>query len=129
AEAAGCFVETRYLTFSVLRSPFSVLRSENAEPNTMKVLIADKFEQSGIDGLKGAGCDVVYQPDLKDDSLAAAIRDTHADVLVVRGTNVTAPMLETGSLSLVVRAGAGYNTIDVAAASKRGIYVSNCPGK
>src|SRR4051812_49660789 len=38
-------------------------------------------------------------------------------------------MLETGSLSLVVRAGAGYNTIDVATASKRGIYVSNCPGK
>jgi D-3-phosphoglycerate dehydrogenase / 2-oxoglutarate reductase len=32
-------------------------------------------------------------------------------------------------LSLVVRAGAGYNTIDVAAASTRGIYVSNCPGK
>ena len=38
-------------------------------------------------------------------------------------------MLETGSLALIVRAGAGYNTIDVAAASKRGIYVSNCPGK
>ena len=38
-------------------------------------------------------------------------------------------MLEAGSLSLVVRAGAGYNTIDVATASRRGIYVSNCPGK
>ena len=38
-------------------------------------------------------------------------------------------MLESGALSLVVRAGAGYNTIDVAAASTRGIYVSNCPGK
>src|SRR5687768_2094764 len=38
-------------------------------------------------------------------------------------------MLEAGSVKLVVRAGAGYNTIDVAAASKRGIYVSNCPGK
>src|ERR1700704_4739505 len=38
-------------------------------------------------------------------------------------------MLESGSLSLVVRAGAGYNTIDVATASTRGIYVSNCPGK
>jgi D-3-phosphoglycerate dehydrogenase / 2-oxoglutarate reductase len=95
----------------------------------MKVLIADKFEQSGIDGLKAAGCDVVYQPDLKDDALAGAIRDTHADVLVVRSTNVTGPMLESGALSLVVRAGAGYNTIDVATASKRGIYVSNCPGK
>jgi D-3-phosphoglycerate dehydrogenase len=95
----------------------------------MKVLVADKFEQSGIDGLKAAGCEVIYQPDLKDDALVDAIRDSRADVLVVRGTNVTAPMLEAGALSLVVRAGAGYNTIDVATASKRGIYVSNCPGK
>jgi D-3-phosphoglycerate dehydrogenase len=38
-------------------------------------------------------------------------------------------MLEAGRLSLVVRAGAGYNTIDVEAASERGIYVANCPGK
>jgi len=95
----------------------------------MKVLVADKFEQSGIDGLKAAGCDVVYSPDLKDDTLTQALGDSKADVLVVRSTAVTAPMLEAGSLSLVVRAGAGYNTIDVSAASKRGIYVSNCPGK
>ena len=95
----------------------------------MKVLIADKFEKSGLDGLKAAGCEVIYQPDLKDETLTAAIRDTTADVLVVRSTAVTAPMLEAGPLSLVVRAGAGYNTIDVATASKRGIYVSNCPGK
>src|SRR6266498_5439060 len=95
----------------------------------MRVLIADKFEQSGIDGLKAAGCDVLYQPDLKDDALAQAIRDTTADVLVVRSTSVTRPMLESGSLSLVVRAGAGYNTIDVEAASERGIAVANCPGK
>ena len=95
----------------------------------MKVLVADKFEQSGIDGLKAAGCDVVYQPDLKDDALAQAVGDTCADVLVVRSTKVTAATLAAGSLSLVVRAGAGYNTIDVATASTRGIYVSNCPGK
>jgi D-3-phosphoglycerate dehydrogenase / 2-oxoglutarate reductase len=95
----------------------------------MKVLIADRFEQSGIDGLKAAGCEVLYQPDLKNESLTAAIRETAADVLVVRSTSVTAPMLESGALSLVVRAGAGYNTIDVATASQRGIYVSNCPGK
>src|SRR5262249_47502918 len=82
-----------------------------------------------LDGLKAAGCDVVYQPDVKDESLTAAIRDTAADVLVVRSTTVTGPMLEAGALSLVVRADAGYNTIDVATASKRGIYVSNCPGK
>jgi D-3-phosphoglycerate dehydrogenase len=95
----------------------------------MKVLIADSFEPSGIDGLKAAGCDVVYQPDLKDGTLTQALRDTSADVLVVRSTAVNAEMLEAGALSLVVRAGAGYNTIDVATASRRGIYVSNCPGK
>jgi D-3-phosphoglycerate dehydrogenase len=95
----------------------------------MKVLVADKFEKSGLDGLKAAGCEVVYQPDASGDALTTAIRETAADVLVVRSTQVTAPMLEAGALSLVVRAGAGYNTIDVATASKRGIYVSNCPGK
>jgi D-3-phosphoglycerate dehydrogenase / 2-oxoglutarate reductase len=95
----------------------------------MKVLVADKFEQSGVQGLQAAGCEVVYQPDLKDEALAEAIAATRAEVLVVRGTPVTGKMLDAGRLSLIVRAGAGYNTIDVAGASSRGIYVSNCPGK
>jgi D-3-phosphoglycerate dehydrogenase len=95
----------------------------------MRVLIADQFEAAGIDALTRAGCEVLYQPDLKGDTLAGAIRETGAAVLVVRSTAVTGAMLEAGSLSLVVRAGAGYNTIDVATASRRGIYVSNCPGK
>ena len=95
----------------------------------MKVLVADKFEQSGRDGLQALGCEVSYQPDLKDEALANAIAAQKPDVLVVRGTKVTEPMLAAGPIKLVVRAGAGYNTIDVAAASKRGIYVSNCPGK
>jgi D-3-phosphoglycerate dehydrogenase len=95
----------------------------------VKVLIADKFEKSGIEGLKAAGCEVIFQPDAKGDSLVAAIRETGAPVLVVRSNKVTEPMLDAGVLSLIVRAGAGVNTIDVAGASKRGIYVSNCPGK
>ena len=95
----------------------------------MYVLIADKFEQSGRDGLQAIGCEVSFQPDLKDEALVAAIAQHKPDVLVVRGTKVTEPMLAAGPLKLIVRAGAGYNTIDVAAASSRGIYVSNCPGK
>src|SRR5450432_3500953 len=95
----------------------------------MLVLIADKFEQSGRDGLAAIGCEISYQPDLKDDSLTAAINASKPDVLIVRGTKVTETMLDAGPVKLVVRAGAGYNTIDVAAASKRGIYVSNCPGQ
>src|ERR1700686_1417293 len=95
----------------------------------MKVLVADQFEPQGIDALTRAGCDVVYQPDLKDEALAKRIPEVAAEVLIVRSTTVTGSMLDAGSLSLVVRAGAGYNTIDVATASRRGIYVSNCPGK
>src|SRR3982751_2435585 len=95
----------------------------------MRVLIADKFEQSGRDGLQALGCEISFQPDLKDDALVEAIKKEAPDVLVVRGTKVTEPMLDAGPVKLVVRAGAGYNTIDVTAASKRGLYVSNCPGK
>jgi len=95
----------------------------------MHVLIADKFEQSGRDGLQAIGCEVSFQPDLKDESLVEEIGTRKPDVLVVRGTKVTEQMLAAGPLKLIVRAGAGYNTIDVAAASRRGIYVSNCPGK
>src|SRR5262245_41752682 len=95
----------------------------------MKVLIADKFPESGQDQLKQAGLEIVYDPELKDDSLTVAIRESSADILVVRSTKVTEDMLKAGRLSLVVRAGAGYNTIDVKTASSRGIYVANCPGK
>ena len=95
----------------------------------MKVLIADPFETSGLEGLAAAGCEVVFDPALKDDELATALQETRAEVLIVRSTKVSAAMMDAGDLALIVRAGAGYNTIDVAAASARGIYVSNCPGK
>ena len=95
----------------------------------MRVLIADKFEQSGRDGLEAAGCEFSYQPDVKDETLVEAIGSYGPDVLVVRSTKVTEEMLDAGALKLIVRAGAGYNTIDVAAASRHGVYVSNCPGK
>jgi D-3-phosphoglycerate dehydrogenase / 2-oxoglutarate reductase len=95
----------------------------------MRVLIADTFEQSGRDGLKAAGCEVSYQPSLVEDALAREVASWRPDVLVVRSTKVPESVLSAGALKLVVRAGAGYNTIDVAAASRRGIYVSNCPGR
>ena len=95
----------------------------------MRVLVADKFEASGLAGLKALGVTVDYRPELKEDPLGAAIQETEPDVLVVRSTMVTAPMLEGRNLSVVIRAGAGTNTIDVGAASSRGILVTNCPGK
>ncbi len=95
----------------------------------MRVLVADQFEQSGLAGLAALGCDVVFEPGLQDEALTVALAETNAEVLVVRSTKVTAAMLDAGNLALIVRAGAGYNTIDVGAASARGVYVSNCPGK
>jgi D-3-phosphoglycerate dehydrogenase / 2-oxoglutarate reductase len=94
----------------------------------MKVLIADKFEASGIAGLEALGCEVVYAPDLKDQALADAVAAQQAQVLIVRSTKVGAAAMAPG-LQLIVRAGAGVNTIDVEAATARGILVSNCPGK
>ena len=96
----------------------------------MKVLIADKFEKVGIDGLKELGCSVVSRPDLSAETLPAALTEQDPSILIVRSTKVTADALRAGpSLALVIRAGAGIDTIDVNSASDLGIFVSNCPGK
>lgn len=96
----------------------------------MKVLIADKFEKVGIDGLKELGCTVVAEPEVKADALPALIRQIDPNILIVRSKKVNADALRAGTaLTLVIRAGAGIDTIDVAAASELGVFVSNCPGK
>jgi D-3-phosphoglycerate dehydrogenase len=96
----------------------------------LKVLVADKFEETGLAGLRAVGCEVLYEPDLAGDTLGARLRDSAADVLVVRSTKVSASEIEKATrLALIVRAGAGVNTIDLKAASSRAIAVSNCPGK
>lgn len=96
----------------------------------MKVLIADKFPDVKIEGIKNIGYEVVYEQGLKEDSLLEEIKKQLPDVLVVRSTSVTGEMIESDpSLSLIIRAGSGYNTIDVKTASVRSVYVANCPGK
>ena len=96
----------------------------------MKILIADKFAESARDMLAAEGHEVVFDPELKDGALLSALGEHNPKVLVVRSTKVTTDMLNApANLALVVRAGAGVNTIDIATASKLGIYVSNCPGK
>lgn len=94
----------------------------------MRVLIADKFPTSGREVLARSG-EVVYRPELGEADLPGALRDSGADILVVRSTVVNAAAMEAPNLSLVIRAGAGVNTIDLKAASRRGIFVANCPGK
>ena len=94
----------------------------------MKILIADAFELSGLEALAAAGHDVDHRPGLKAAELPAAV--TAADVLVVRSTGVEAAVFEVdGPLGLVIRAGAGTNTIDIDAAARRAVFVANVPGK
>ena len=96
----------------------------------MKVLVADKFEKVGIDGLKDLGCTVISDPDVKAEALAELIRQVDPHILIVRSKKVNADALRAGTaLTLVIRAGAGIDTIDVKAASELGVFVSNCPGK
>ncbi|KAF0249477.1 MAG: D-isomer specific 2-hydroxyacid dehydrogenase NAD-binding subunit protein [bacterium] len=94
-----------------------------------KILLADKLHSSCITALQQINSlEVINKPDLSADNLPEALGDI--DILVVRSTRITATALEAAkSLSLIIRAGAGTNTIDVKVASKRGIYVTNCPGK
>ncbi len=94
----------------------------------MRVLVADKFETSGLEGLRALGCEVDFQPDLKEQSLVEAMASSGAQVLIVRSTKVTSAMMAS-SLKLIIRAGAGVNTIDVKAATAAGVVVANCPGK
>jgi D-3-phosphoglycerate dehydrogenase len=95
----------------------------------MKVLIADKFERTGIDGLTELGCDVISEPTIGAEGLPGAIAVHDPAVLIVRSTKVLAPAVAAaGSLKLIVRAGSGVDNIDCGAASARGIAVANCPG-
>ena len=95
----------------------------------LKVLIADKLPDAARTQLQEREIEVVQDPSLKDEALVAALQQHDPDVLVVRSTKVQAPHLEAArSLQLIVRAGAGVNTIDLAVASARGVCVSNCPG-
>jgi D-3-phosphoglycerate dehydrogenase len=93
----------------------------------MKILIADKVSPDMISELEGLGGAVAYDPDLTADALPASVGD--AAILIVRSTKVTADAIAAGAhLRLIVRAGAGVNTIALDAASDRSVYVANCPG-
>ena len=94
----------------------------------MKVLIADKFQEAYLGELNSLGHKVDLIPDLKAEDLAGKI--SGYDVLIVRSTKVKADVMEAADkLSLIIRAGAGVNTIDTKAAAKKGIFVCNTPGK
>jgi D-3-phosphoglycerate dehydrogenase len=93
-----------------------------------KILVADAFPKDRLADLAALGIEVVHRPDVPPKELPQAVGD--ASILVVRSKQVSAEVFEqAAALSLVVRAGAGVNTIDVPAASRRGVFVANCPGQ
>lgn len=94
----------------------------------MKILIADAFSESHLSAFTRLGLDVDYRPQLSASELPTAI--SGVSILVVRSKQVSGQTIESGSaLGLIVRAGAGVNTIDIDAASRRGVFVANCPGQ
>jgi len=94
----------------------------------LKILIADAFSEAHLDGFRRLGLDVDYKPQVSAAGLASHVEG--ASILVVRGKQVSAAAIEAGgALGLIVRAGAGVNTIDIDAASRRGVFVANCPGQ
>jgi D-3-phosphoglycerate dehydrogenase len=94
----------------------------------MKILFADSVDETGPERLRNAGHRCTVEPSLGADDLPGAVGDH--DVLVVRSTVVTAETICAGDrLGLIVRAGAGTDNVDKAAASARGVFVCNVPGR
>ena len=95
-----------------------------------RILIADKLAARAVEALKQAGHQVHFEPSLKGETLIQALAQEKPEILVVRSTRVPAEAMDADpTLELIVRAGAGVDTIDVEGASERGIFVANCPGK
>jgi len=99
-------------------------------PAATRVLSVDALGPDGLSALEALGCSLWSRTRLGTNDPETAVALLDPNVLVVRSSRVDRRVLEAGrSLSLVVRAGAGVDNIDVAAASARGIFVANCPGK
>lgn len=102
---------------------------------TMKILIATEkpFAKKALDGIKeilaAAGYEVaLLEKYTEKEELIAAVADV--DGMIVRSDKVTAEVIEAApQLKIVVRAGAGYDNVDLAAASARDIVVMNTPGQ
>ncbi len=95
-----------------------------------RVLVIDQFGQHGMDGLRAAGCDAIFNQLLTSSTLELAVRDLAPDILVTRSTHVTEAVLNANErLGLVVCTGPSTDHVDIDAASKRGIFIAHCPGR
>ncbi len=95
-----------------------------------RVLVVDEFGAQGLDGMRAFGCDAIHNTALRESTLQHAIKDLDPDVLIVRSMGVNEAALAAGErLGLVICTGSTTDEIDVAAASRRGIFVSHCPSR
>jgi D-3-phosphoglycerate dehydrogenase len=94
----------------------------------MKVLACDGIHEDGLNLFREAGWEVVVSDPIKDvDTLATTLTDVDA-ILVRSATRMPAEALaKAAKLKVIGRAGAGVDTIDVDAATARGIAVMNAP--
>ena len=93
----------------------------------MKILFADTLPESHLNLLRERGDECVIDPEITAEDLPNVL--SGVNVLVVRSTKVSAEAIASSDqLSLIVRSGAGTNTIDCQAAADAGIYVCNVPG-
>lgn len=94
----------------------------------MRILMADRFPEEFLPEIEKLGYQCHLRPDLKGGALREALGGMH--ILLVRSTRITDSILESATdLGWIIRAGAGYNTIDCDAAARRAIWVSNVPGR
>ena len=93
-------------------------------------MVADLFSPEGIEEMKKMGHEVIYEPKVVGPAFVKLMEETKPILLVVRSKKVTKEVIDADpKLEMVIRAGAGVDTIDVDYCSKKGIYVANCPGK
>ena len=94
----------------------------------MHLLFADRMAEQTVAELEARGHVCVMEPGLAADELPERVRGF--DGLVVRSTKVRRAVFEAADrLVLVIRAGAGTNTIDTDAAASHGVFVCNVPGR
>ena len=116
------FADSELMYFTELKKP-------------MKILIATEkpFAKKALDGIKEILAAADYEVALLEkytekEELIAAVKDV--DGMIVRSDKVTAEVIEAAEqLKIVVRAGAGFDNVDLKAASARGIVVMNTPGQ
>ncbi len=95
----------------------------------MNILIADKADPFLIKNLTKSSHLVDYQPLLTQEELILALQNSNTEILIVRSTQVTKEAIQGAkSLKWIIRAGAGTDNINIDAAKKSNISVSNCPG-